>query len=832
VAVLATIGVGVGVPASAAPGQDVAHVEAPFQLIVPGGRLYPGVTNRIFVAAVTADGDLPSRPPRVTASEGAVEFDEAIGPGVFAYRCDVPIQSRAVEFSIGVFGGRYVERLETFRAPESALRVPERVEGVARTGEVVFVVQGEDLPPAEALQLSTSEGRVAGVSRVEDGIEVRILPDESRYPRHLTVGLRDPTRIEKPAWVSVRLRARLKLDYVTEPGASAEFRVGERTYGPFEADSDGRISAWIDQYPGESVAQAIFSDDLGNETVKNIPLATKSEATIVALPTGELVVGQHPPEVYLRASSGDGGAWNRTPPTCRTPAFDLQTLALERGTWVVPLPEVEADDPQDLRIECNIGINASTALRVPVAQGIPQTIRLRVWPTELRADFPEAEIHVMVEDALGERVDVTGLRVEAVRGEVTMEETAGLSARGEYAGGDAVDAGLDSVRVTYDAPPSDSYVSSVMLGWDDIPMAGRVTLHARALDAHARPVEGVEVELDAGAASETGISGPDGWVSVDVVVPMRRGPVRLAAAARDHRDSVLVLKGQEASELQPGAPDLRADQVIKLSPGRVAGISVSVDPVNLRAGPGAVAYVRVRLEDRAGKAVVDEPVVLVASSGTVGPLRPKADGTFIAEYQPEAGETSAQVMLTAETESLHSTTTLNVQPRLVRLSLAAYGGGLSNFAAVSAPLVGLDADFRVRHKLLGERLMMRVGGARYAFERSYRLDGERWTVSSAVYPVHLSLLYRADRGPAAGWFGGGAAVAFLDMQAQTGGSVVLDGLLLTGGPVVITGVGHRFLGGEVFLTVRAHWLRGVGSDVGFSGNIGGLAAGAGYRILF
>ena len=424
------------------------------------------------------------------------------------------------------------------------------------------------------------------------------------------------------------------------------------------------------------------------------------------------------------------------------------------------------------------------------------------------------------------------MQVSAVRGQVTMDEMSGVSARGEYAGGDALDAGLDTVRVTYDSPSSDSYVSSVVLGWSEVPKAGRVTLHARALDPHARPVPGVEIELDAGAAVETGISGADGWVTAAAVIPMQRGPVRLRAAVGGHVDSMLVLKGQSASEILPGTPDLRADQVMKISPGRVSGISVSVDPVNLRASPGAVAYVRVRLEDRAGKAVVDEPVILVASSGTVGPLRAKSDGSFMAEFSPGAAEKSQQVTLTAETENLHSTTTLTIEPRLVRVSLSAFAGGLTNFAAVSAPIVALDADFRMRHRVLGERFMLRVGGSRYAFQRTYRLDGARWKVGATIYPIDIAVLYRADRGPIGGWLGGGAAVAVLDIAAQTGGVVVLDGLLYTGGPVLIAGAGHRILGGELYLAARVHWLRGVGKDVGFSGNIGGLAGGLGYRVLF
>ncbi len=828
--------------AAAAPGQDLAGLGAPFELIVQDGQLRPGTSNRLFVAAVAPTGDIASRAPRVTASVGSVEFDELVSDGVFAYNYKLPADADIVEFSIGVFGVRYTKRLKVYEEPASHLVLPKRIDGVVRGGEIEIVVTGEDLPPPEALQVVVGEGRVASIVEQGPDLLVRILPDDSPFPRHVIVGIRDATRLEQPAWTGLRLRARPRMNYTTEPGAKATFRVGERSYGPYEADEEGKIAGWVDQYPGEVIAHGIFVDRLGNETRTDQPLATKAAASLVAFPTGDFVVGKPAPKVYLHAVRGDGGLWDRAAPTCKTPALDLQARRLQKGDWLVPLPneqfqrvrgDGDAADPQDMRIECRLGSHAEAALRVRVAEGIPERIHLRVWPVELRTDFPEAEISVMLEDARGERLGLGGLDVTAVRGDVRMGDLSGTGASGEYNGGNAASAGLDTVRATYSAPPSASYVDSVRLAWADVPKAGRVTLHGRALDPHLRPVPGAEIELDAGASVESGISGPDGWVSADVVIPMKKGPVQFRAAVAGRVDSALIIKGQPASDYGPGIPDLRADQVVKISSGRIAGISISVEPAVLRASPGReVAYVRVRLEDRAGKAVVNEPIDLTASEGVVGPLRPRPDGSYLAEYEPGHIDTPRDVTLTAEAENLHSTAKLSLQPQPVRVSLNAYGGLLTNFGAVSAPVFGVDLDFRVQNPLLGERLMIRIGAARYAFERKYRVKGELLKVDTSVHPFTAAALYRIDRGSNAVWFGGGAVLGLQRLKGKNGGEIIYNQTDLSLGPTLMGGVGQRLLGGEVFLTARATWLPGVGDSIAFDGNVGGLAVGAGYRVVF
>ena len=154
--------------------------------------------------------------------------------------------------------------------------------------------------------------------------------------------------------------------------------------------------------------------------------------------------------------------------------------------------------------------------------------------------------------------------------------------------------------------------------------------------------------------------------------------------------------------------DRQREAELKLTPGRVAGLSVEVDPSVLRASPGARAYVLVNIEDRAGAPITDEEVGLEASEGTLGPLRARGDGTLIAEYIPEATERPREVEITAVAESMRSTARLQVAPRPVRLTVGAWAGVATNFGRVTAPIVSLDADLRVRNRIVGESLMLRM----------------------------------------------------------------------------------------------------------------------------
>lgn len=799
----------------------------PAAVALPDGRLVPGTTNTVEVAALgTVDA------PNVSSSVGPVRLLEAVSTGVWRYAVPVPVGAREVEVSVGVGARSWNFALPTWTPPESSLELPRRVEGLVRGGPVRFEVRGERLPPPDALQVVVSEGRVTGVAKGEGALIVEVQPDDSPFPRHVAVGVRDRRADERPTWTTVRLRSRPVLPLESEPGSTVTVTLGDRTYGPLTFGPEGRVDIRVDQYPEELVAVAVFTDDLGNQTRQEIPLARQAQTQLVPFPSGDIVPGERAPVLYLAGIQGNGYPWRGADPACRSAAADLEVQELSRGRWMVALPGARSEDPEDLRVDCDLGGGEATArLRVPVARGLPARLGLRVWPRELRTDFPFAEVRVVLEDHRGDRLDVDGVTLGAEFGTVTVQNQGRTEIEAEYDGSSTVERPEDRVLATWTAPPGSGVADVVRVGWETVPSEGTVEVVARVLDLERRPLQGIEVELAAGGSAGTALTDSAGLARTTLALPEGRGPVVLEASAFGRRSQAVAIRGLPGRSL--GSADLTATADLELTPGRVAGLSVQVDPAILRAAPGAVAWVYVDVEDRVGNPVADEAVSLSASEGRIGSLRARPDGTLVAEYVPEPSDRPRSVEITAEVATLRSSARLEIAPRPVRFTLGAWGGVQTNFGSVLAPVVGVDGDLRVRSRLTGESLMLRVGLSRYQFARDVSTGaGPQASLASAVYPVTLAALLRQDRGRFGLWGGAGGMVAVQTLDVGFGSQQIDRGVRALGGPALVGGAGVRLFGGEALATVQASWLPVDAGDAGFSGNIGGLASGLGYRLVF
>ncbi|MEQ1572251.1 MAG: hypothetical protein ABMA64_41890, partial [Myxococcota bacterium] len=375
---------------------------------VTDGALWPGRAGWIEVASLTDRGEPAARAPEVTG-DGVVDGPVGVRPGVWRWQVVPPVGAqlsvlglRPAELS--VLGLRPAEflalevdgearPLPISAPPPSRLSVPAQVDVAAGAGEVVFVLPGLVAP--DEVEITPGEGRVASVTPTEGGLEVHLALDDRPYPRWIPVAVRETRRSEAPAWVGVRVRARPRIPLVAEPGARMTLRVGGRSYGPFEAGADGALEGRVDQYPGEDSASAVLVDDLGNETRAEIPLIGAPGPSIALAAAGTVLPGRRPPVLYLRVVEPGGGA-PPVAPTCRTARVPLALQPLDDRTWLVPLP----DSTEDHRVTCTAGAATADA-RVPVASGVPTHLGLRVWPDQLAADVPTAEIAVVVEDARG-----------------------------------------------------------------------------------------------------------------------------------------------------------------------------------------------------------------------------------------------------------------------------------------------------------------------------------------------------------------------------------------------------------------------------------------------
>ncbi len=783
----------------------------------------------------------PGVPARIEhASPGARSVTLAVPPGsavrplprrgdVWSWEIIPATGASTVELTLTEDGA--VERtwLQVTTPGESTLVAPARIDAVAGGQPVRFVVTGA----ADPAQLSafTSDGVVDVLATGTPGqLEVVLTPEPGAVARPVIVGLRRTDLDQRPVWVVARLRIRRHLPFATEPGVRLDLTVSGRPYGPFEADSRGVIDASIDQYPGESRAIATLSDDLGNVTRSEVALGIEGGTTFAIGPAGRLATGQPAPPLWVRAVRDDGSALSIAP-TCVTSAGALALREVEPGTWLaIGAPDRPVLD--HLRVECSANGGSPQQARVRVDPGGPVTLDLRVWPAELRTDFPTAEIRASLEDATGARIPPDGLQLSAARGAIhvqTGEDALVLEA--EYDGAAAATAGTDTVTATWRPAAVAEGLDHIRLAWGPVPLVGSVEGWAQLLDAQERPVRGMSVSLDVGGPPKSGVTDDDGWFHVQL--PMNKaGPGVLTARAHGQVARAALVPGEPAAG-GAGLPRLVTTEEIRFSAGRVYGIAISVDPPVLRAGPGSYAIVSVRVEDRAGEPIPDPPPVIEADAGRLGPVDLRPDGTWFAEWYPDGIERPQEVSVSARASEVASETRLEVAPRSATATLGARVGGLTNFGGVSSPIAGLDLEVRLRSGWLGDAVGLRLGGAVYAWNNTTVTDlGAPIRFRSLVVPIEGSLVFRREARRAVPWGAFGIAVAAHRIEAFEGEERLGSGVDWRVGPQGAAGLALPLGAGEAEIGLRGLWLPAGGGELGFAGNVGGLSADVGYRIRF
>jgi hypothetical protein len=642
--------------------------------------------------------------------------------------------------------------------------------------------------------------------------------------------VRDTRRDERPAWAAIRLRTRVTLNLQTEAGASLVVNVGRRSYGPFLADATGMVRPVIEQWPGELSAQAVLTDDLGNETRTTLALTGSAEASLVSLLTGELVPGRPFPDVWLYGLHGDGRPWEGAPPFCQTPgAAALPVQGMGGGVWRVPLPELPA--LQELRVRCALGGVAESVDRVAISDEVPQRLELRVWPEELSTDFPVAEVQALLENARGERVPTDGVRVYALTGAVTRDEgPAGLVWRGEYDGRAAVQGGGDTLSARYDLPPGKGPVTFLTVAHGAVGRLGTVKVFARALDATGRPLAGVKLALDAGDQPADAVTGSDGWASVEVVAPPGLRALVLTAKAGHVVARGFAPRGA-ASRGGPGSADLFVEKKVPITTGRVAEIDVKVDPDILYTGPRSVARIEVRIKDRTGALVNDPPDALQLSEGACGDWEGTGDGGWVCTYTPPPGDVARVVDVAVRSESATTLARVQLEPRPIDRSALFGVGFVSNFGVIASPLLTVDVDYRL--PLWGRKMMVRVGAGYYgaSAEVDTGID-EPADLRTTIFPITVGLIARGDFRGDAVWGGLGSVVAPYIGEARFGTESVREVSVYPPGLAMIGGLGRRLGSGEVFTELRATAIASPGGDFALTGPVGGVGAVVGYRVIY
>jgi hypothetical protein len=317
-----------------------------------------------------------------------------------------------------------------------------------------------------------------------------------------------------------------------------------------------------------------------------------------------------------------------------------------------------------------------------------------------------------------------------------------------------------------------------------------------------------------------------------VDLEVREQPVVLQAAAMGVQVATIHLPWE--ADPAAGGPVLQATTEVRIQAGRVRNVFISAEPSVLFTGQGRTATLEVRLLDRGGATVTDEPISLTADAGVIGPVSRKSDGTLTAEYIPPPDMVAGEVVVTAQggEGGFSASTNLILQPRPAERTIAAGLGVLAGARGIVGPLVIVDLERRLPY--LEERFLLRGSAVSWS-EQGTVVDAARESevvLDMKVLSLGLSAVARREAGSLATWMGMGTTLTPYYLETRFGQLEPTGGWgLFTPGVSVFAGGARRTATGEITAEARFVGAIGSGDILGFSGQVGGMALVLGYRAI-
>ncbi len=816
---------------------------AEVMLLSPDGPLQPGAEQEILIVLHDHGLALDEPPPDLLPDSGEiVTATQKLGTGLYSFRFRPSADaSDRVEFTLNTDSGTTrISSLPVASIARATLMGPDRVDVVAGSeNDVTLLFKGEDLPEPQQLKIVLTEGEVKDISSGPSGLSVTIRMGSERYPRMALLGVWDSRKLDRaPEWVPVFISGRPVIPIRTEPSARVWLTVGKRHYGPFQADQQGIAQARLTVKPGEETASVRILDNLGNEQQTTLTLTGDPKPVMALLAEPPRPPGTRAAPVYLAALDSRGRPWSGPLPVCQaTPGGFLPVVTMEAGSYRVSPSSPSAAEYLDVKLRCELTDTVTAnSVRIPIGEGVPRRLTLRLYPDQLSADFPVAQVQAILEDWRGERMDPRHIELKAELGSISVDSVKNRSLHAEYQGSRAVARGGDIIKASLDldpgnGPPAALQVFPQRAGQDSL----RLGILGRALDYLGRPLQGVEMTLTIGSASAKVLSDSRGWgqaslpleASGELIVLenragglVRRTPYLENAGIRTH------------STLDP---DLEATVHVPISAGLVREVFITTTPSTLYSGPAAAAKVTVRLVDKHGNTVTDEGVKVSTTAGRVGTLHPRADGTYQGWYWPPASMKTGTIRITASgrESTFAATTEIKLLPRPMNRNMGIGLGAITNLGSIHSPLVELSLEQRT--PFFNRRLLFRLAAMAYSDKDTVEDNSTANDISvrTTFNPFYAGLLARQEHGLRSSWIGAAMALVMYRTETDFNDPELVRGTGIGGpGIVLFGGLGWRLGVGELGLELRYLQVSTSSGAVEYAGGIGGLVALPTYRILF
>ena len=681
-----------------AHAQQAVFADTLVELVSPGEVIGDGVTavTLNFVLLDATGAPVQGATLKATAASGKVGGVVAVSPGVYK----VSWTPSKVDASKGVdifLKGKTLDKKAIDKRWSVSVR-PSLAQQVTATSNPNQIVLGQDgsatlnftlsggptqpLAGAE-LDVRTTAGTIANITHLGGGqFTALYTPPAQPYPQLAVITMadrRDPARTYGA--LAVPLVGKASFPVQSKPNARVILKVGEREFGPIQADASGRASVPIVVTPGLDTGTLVSI--VGEQrTEEPLPLKIPASPRLLMLPTPKAVPADPSVSVPVRVyvATATGSADSAAQVTFTASAGTMSPSRHEgNGIYVASWTPPSANPPASVTITANLADPRgaqSNALSLNLVGQRPATVQLTAEPQTLAADGTSLRVLAKVKGPEGQAL--TKRNVVLIADGAQLQGPIKELGNGDYQGlFTTTGTGPVDVMATVTAPASGNPLRQVLAfpSRERVPNDGvsGAMVTVLTLDEYGYPVAGqavkVAVATGDGKVPAQVTTNEAGIGQIYYTAGRAAGMVSLQLTAGDHLGATTLLQAPAGVAEGIALPRSGSDTTLKLSdawrsivtstrverqgaaslpvaaavgtavasaptsawggpatPGRAARVVITSNPPN--ATPGSLLELEILVQDGSGLGVDGQTLDFLTSAGTLSPVQSLGQGRY------------------------------------------------------------------------------------------------------------------------------------------------------------------------------------------------------------
>ncbi|MFT5679661.1 MAG: adhesin/invasin [Myxococcota bacterium] len=671
-----------------AHAQDAVFAEELVELLPGAAAVGDGATSTtLYVLAMGKDGSpLTGFTGKASPTAGNAGKLEEVSPGLYSFSWTPPQVTESTTIAISV-RGKTADKVSINNRFEVPV-VPPLASAMRVVSNPMQITLGQDTSATLTLNLSggtnqplngtdlivrSSAGTVSNITHLGGGqFSALYTPPNKPYPHVAVLTFADK---RNPGIIfgsfALPLVGKASFPVSSAPNSRVMLRIGDREFGPVQADATGRANVPIVVPPGFNSATliTIVSGQTSEETIDlQLPITQRvelmpSSASVPADPTIAV-----PVRVFVAEASGGPDTEARV--TFTTTAGQVSEARHEgSGVYVTTFTPPYGNASSQVSIQVSVADDRGAqtdSMTLNLVPARPASVALSTEPPSLASNAASVQVFAKVigQDGIG----ISGRELSyAVSGARLNGGTRDLG-NGDYQTRlttEGTNAGVELTAVVSGSATANP-VSRVLV----LPAAAALanqsngSVNILTLDSYGYPVAGaaVTLKLDGDGTLPTAVTtDANGFARVYYTAGASMGLARISATVGDHTGSagILQLPANLSAGVSSGLGVLplsgsTADQAIisawrSASPamsvgregatGAVAATAVETNTVGPiarlvvlsepgSAAPGGTVTLKIRATDAGGKGVGGLNLDLLTSTGTIGSITDLGDGSY------------------------------------------------------------------------------------------------------------------------------------------------------------------------------------------------------------